>query len=288
MIALATCRQLPDWEVDDRPFHEALAALDVPACQVAWDDPEVRWEAFELVLIRTTWDYTHKRAAFLEWSERVDRVSRLLNPARIVRWNTHKSYLRDLADRGVPVVPTYFAERGERADLAEILRARGWERGFLKPMVGASSERTLRFGGDEMPVAAGHLRELLKHDGVLVQPYLASVETEGELSQVYVDGRFSHGVRKIPVPGDYRVQDDHGASDEPYAPDERELAFGRAVVEAAGVAELLYARVDYLRGDDGEPRLVELELVEPSLFFRHDPTSPRRFAEAVARRRAAS
>ncbi len=241
-----------------------------------WDDPSIDWSAFDAVLIRTTWDYQEKREAFVEWAERLPVP--LYNPADTVRWNTHKSYLRDLESRGVPVVPTEWLERGTRPDIASLCARRGWTRGFLKPCVGATSRETLRFDAGD-PAAQAHADRLLAREDLMLQPYLARVETEGELSAIFIDGELTHGVRKVPVAGDYRVQDDFGAKDYPI--DFPDVPLARRAVEAAG-RTLLYARADFLVGPHGLV-LTELELVEPSLFFRHNLRAADRLARAVAR-----
>jgi hypothetical protein len=319
-IALATCAKLPDWEVDDRPLHEALARRGVEAARPAWDDSSVDWGAFDACLIRTTWDYCEQRDAFVEWADRAGTLTRLFNPPAVVRWNTDKHYLRDLETRDVPLIPTAWLERGQPVDLEALLADRGWQRGFIKPAVGSTARETLRFDADAdgLAAASGHLARLLRRESVLLQPYLASVECEGELSVIFIDGEITHAVRKTPVAGDYRVQDDFGASDAParLTPQEqamanriaslasglaaslqaREAAASSSCGGAAGGpplsttgtgttgASLLYARVDLLRDDEDRLRLSELELVEPSLFFRHCPGAAERLAEALCRR----
>jgi glutathione synthase/RimK-type ligase-like ATP-grasp enzyme len=291
-LALPTHRELPDWEVDDLPLHAALRARGARVERPIWDEPGTDWSGFDAVLIRTTWNYQEKRADFVAWAEAVERVTRLFNPARVVRWNTEKTYLFDLARRGVRVTPTVWLERGRRVDLAELCETHRITRGFLKPIVGAASRGTLRFAADHAGLASAqaHADRLLPQEGLMLQPYRDTVETEGELSLILVDGEPLHGVRKVPVPGDYRVQDDFDATDLPhvFAPDELESL--RAIVAAAELelglppAGLLYARVDVLRAPDGGLYLNELEIVEPSLFFRHGPSSAGRLAEALLRR----
>jgi len=278
-LALATCSTVPSWEVDDRPFHSDLAARGVEVTHAAWDDPKVDWSRFDAVLIRTTWDYHEKRDAFVAWAERVPVP--LFNPAPIVRWNTHKSYLRELESRGVPILPTEWLATGSRPDLAALCRARGWTRAFLKPCVGANARETLRFEAGD-PRAQAHADRLLAKEDLMLQPYLDRVETEGELSAVFIDGELTHGVRKVPVKGDYRVQDDWGAKD--VAIDFPDVALARRTIEAVG-QKLLYARADFLPADDGL-RLTELELVEPSLFFRHGRHAATRLADALLLLRA--
>jgi glutathione synthase/RimK-type ligase-like ATP-grasp enzyme len=276
-LALATCASLPAWEVDDRAFHEALAARGIDARQAVWDDTAIDWSAFDAVLIRTTWDYQDKRDAFVAWAERLPVP--LHNPADIVRWNTHKAYLRDLDARGVPIIPTEWLARGTTPDIASLCGRRGWRRAFLKPCVGATARETLRFDAGD-PAAQRHAQRLLLHEDVMLQPYLSRVETEGELSAIFIDGELTHGVRKVPVGGDYRVQDDFGASD--YAIDFPDVALAQRTIHAAG-RKLLYARADFLVADEGL-QLTELELVEPSLFFRHGRHAADRLAEAITAR----
>ena len=277
MIALATCATVPDWEVDDRVFHDALAARGVDSRQCVWDDPQIDWSRFDLVVIRTTWDYQEKRDAFVAWAERLPVP--LHNPAHVVRWNTHKSYLRDLEARGVPIIPTEWLARGTAPDVASICARRGWRRAFLKPCVGATSRETLRFDAAD-PAAQRHVERLLPHEDLMLQPYLSAVETDGELSAIFIDGELTHAVRKVPVPGDYRVQDDFGAKD--HAIDFPDVALARRVVDAVGEG-LLYARADFLAAKEGL-LVTELELVEPSFFFRHAHHAAERLAEAISMR----
>ena len=289
LIALPTCTNLPAWEVDDRPLHDALASRGVEFVRPAWDDPAFDWSRCDACLIRTTWDYQERREEFLAWAERVAAVTRLFNPLPVIQWNTHKTYLRDLEQRGLPVTPTVWLEPGASVELRRVLTDRGWAKAFLKPAIGATARETLRFAAtpDGIPAAEAHLERMLCTETMLLQPYLGTVETQGEVSAVFFDGNFSHGVRKIPVAGDYRVQDDFGASDELYTFGEAELAIARRCVDAATPSEfapLLYARVDFLRDDDGRLRLSELELVEPSLFFRHAPHAADMLADALLAR----
>lgn len=275
-LALATCSTVPDWEVDDRPFHEALAAHGVDARERVWDDPDVDWTDFDAVLIRTTWDYQEKRDAFVAWAERL--TVPLFNPPGIVRWNTHKSYLRDLEAKGIPIVPTEWLDRGTSPDIASCCQRRGWRRAFLKPCVGATARETLRFDAGDTG-AEQHGRRLLANEDMMLQPYLSRVERDGELSAIFIDGEHTHSVRKVPVPGDYRVQDDFGAKD--YSVEFPDAALARRTIDAVG-RHLLYARADFLIDDDDGLRLTELELVEPSLFFRHGRHAAERLAEAIA------
>jgi glutathione synthase/RimK-type ligase-like ATP-grasp enzyme len=284
-IALATCANLPSWEADDKPLFHALAARGCEPVAAVWDDPAIDWKRFDAVLIRTTWDYMDKRDAFVDWARRVESQTRLFNPASIVAWNTSKTYLRDLKQRGVPIAPTVWLRRGQRIDVACTMVRRGWTRGFIKPVIGATARETLRFNDDVAGVTAAqqHLDRLLATEDMMLQPYLARVETEGEHSAIFIEGVFSHAVQKIPAEGDYRVQDDFGAKDHPISLSTEEMQLARSIL-ASLKERLLYARVDLLRDDHGLPVLTELELVEPSLFFRHNPEATHRLTKALMKR----
>jgi hypothetical protein len=296
LLALATRSDLPTWEVDDRHLHAALQARGVPFERPVWDDPTVDWSRYAAVLVRTTWDYQDKLPAFRDWARRVAVATTLCNPEPVVAWNTHKHYLRQLAWHGVPLAPTCWLARGSRVAVDALLAANGIGEAFVKPCVGATARETLRVPDTAAGRAAAqaHVDRLLPHEDLMVQPFLPAVLARGEWSAVFVDGAITHCVRKIPVPGDYRVQDDFGAKDEPYLPThtERELAErAMAVVTRAGGpcpgangTPLLYGRTDFLWRDDGSCVLTELELVEPSLFFRHAPHAAAVLADALLRR----
>jgi hypothetical protein len=296
-IAVVTCRTLSVHERDDLPLLAALRERGVHVEQPIWDDAAVDWPSFDAVLIRSTWDYPERRTQFVAWAERVESCTKLFNPARLVAWNTHKQYLRELERYGVPLAETVWFAAGLEHDLVAAVRALGISRGFLKPLVGANARNTLRFDVDnpeELALAQAHLSRLTVDMDMMLQPYLESVEREGELSAIYFEGVLSHAVRKVPVAGDYRVQDDWGAHDEPMTLEhqalavcEQTLAGMAACFEQRGwgpALPLLYARVDLLRETGGRWVLNELEVVEPSLFFRHGPEAAQVLASALLRR----
>ena len=280
-IALATCAELPGWEVDDQPLIESLQSKGATVAFPIWNDAHVDWEQFDITVIRTTWDYHLRKNEFVAWC---NSVPRLFNNATVVSWNTHKSYLRELSKQGVAIAPTVWIETGEKIDAARTMEQFKTYRGFIKPQVGACASDTLRFTLDDIKEAQVFLDSQL-HQDMMMQPYIASVETEGELSAIFIDGTLSHGVQKIPVAGDYRVQDDFGASDMPYTFTRSEVReMNKTLLAVPDYASLLYARFDYLRSDEGTLLLNELELVEPSLFFRHSEESASLLADAIIKR----
>jgi len=283
-LRIATCRPLPEPDPDEGPLLAALAERGVRARMVAWGAAGEDWEAPVATVIRSTWDYLHRAEEFLAWVERAARAAPLWNPPAVVRWNLHKRYLVELAQRGFAVVATECLERGARVGLAELLRARGWGDAVVKPAISAASFGTLRVRTEvpgELARGEAHLARLLAERDVLVQRYAPAVETSGERALVWIDGALSHAVRKSPR---FAGQDESVSEAVPIAPDEAALAEGVLAGLPALAAKLLYARIDVVRGAEGAPELMELELIEPSLFLVQRPPALARLAEALARR----
>lgn len=282
-IALATSSELPDLHEDDDALVAAFRAAGLAAVPRVWDDPEVDWAAHDLVLIRSTWDYDRRRDEFVAWAERVESATQLWNPADVVRWNSHKSYLLELEERGAPIVPTAWLGQGDTVDLDALLADRGWDEAVIKVCVGAGGRGMQRVRRGD-PAGQGALDALVATDDVMVQPFQAAVASRGELTLLYVDGVFAHGVRKLPAAGEFRIHEEHGGSSEAFTPPSELIDLGTWLVEATG-NELLYARVDLLPDGDAGWQVNELELIEPSLYLAQGPGTAVLVAEAVARRR---
>lgn len=285
-VALVTCATFPDLWDDDHPLRDALRTRGVNAEAVRWDDESADWSSFDLTVIRSAWDYVARRDDFVAWAH---RVPRLLNPAGIVEWNTDKTYLRDLAAAGIPTIPTEFVAPGRDWTAP----AEGeW---VIKPAISAGSQDTGRYAlPAQRELAEAHVARLLA-DGrtAMIQPYLTAVDTAGETAVLCTPDAggeltFSHAVRKGPMltgPADGTLQPGDGQIT-PRTPSAAELDMARRVLDVipGGTKQLLYARVDLIPGADGTPTLVELELTEPSLFFRHAPGSAERMADAILQR----
>ncbi|HEY0659809.1 MAG TPA: hypothetical protein VGD21_00580 [Lysobacter sp.] len=293
-LALATAIAAAGSDDDLIPLLDACAAAGLDTSIRAWDDPSVTWSRFDVVLLRSTWDYTQRLPEFLQWCERVSSQARLLNPLPVVRWNTDKHYLADLAARGVPVIPSAFVEPEDDPlpALQAFLAAHADAAQFVvKPAIGAGSRDAQRYAREQEFAAANHIARLLEGGrSVLLQPYLASVDEAGETALVYFNGEYSHAIRKGPL-----LRLDDAATDALFAAeaitartpgdDERELGeqvLAAAMAQLGITAPLPYTRVDVIRDADGRPRLLELELCEPSLFFTHAQGSAERFAGLLA------
>jgi glutathione synthase/RimK-type ligase-like ATP-grasp enzyme len=291
-VALVSARAARGLDEDMPPLLAAFAAQGAHAEIADWDDAQVDWRGFDLALLRSAWDYTERLSEFLGWVERAAGATRLLNPVSVVRWNSDKHYLLTLAAQGLAVVPSTFAEPG--ADPGRVLReflAQAPEDDLVvKPAVGAGARDTRRHARTDQPAILAHLRRLLDAGrSVLLQPYLSHIDRDGETALIFIDGRFSHAIRKgALLPRGAAASAALFAAEQisPRQPAADERALAERLLAKLPVATLLYARVDLIRDGRGEPRLLELELTEPSLFFAHSPDAAARFATAALRRLA--
>lgn len=284
-IAFVTCEPFGHIRADGFAPDDALAIADlervgVHVSAVRWDDPSAAWEHFDLVIVRSPWDYFRRLPEFLAWLDHLERVgARVHNPVRVIRDNLDKRYLLDLAQRGVPVTPTVHVPRGAAPELAVVLAQRGWDEAVVKPAVSAAAFETWRVAVAGADAAQARFAALVAERDVLIQPFLAEIAEGGEWSLVFFTGRYSHALRKFPAPGDFRVQQYHGGSLQGAVAPPELIAEATAILAQAS-GPLLYARVDGVQTRDGF-RVMELELIEPELFLRTDPAAPERFALAV-------
>jgi glutathione synthase/RimK-type ligase-like ATP-grasp enzyme len=280
-VALATYAALPDLDASDRRAADALRALGADARAEVWDDPAVRWESYDVVVVRSCWDYQDRVDEFATWIERVASLGvRLWNPAPLLRWNMDKRYLRELESRGVRIAPTAWVDRGSATSLESIAREHGWDDVVVKPVVSANGRRTWRATGDDgLRASEAAFASLVAERDVMVQRFMPEIARDGEWSLVFIAGAFSHAVRKRPRPGEFRVQSEHGG--EAFV----DRAPGTIVDEASSVVgrvpwPWLYARVDGCATAEGFV-LMELEMLESSLFLNLDDSAAERFARAL-------
>ncbi len=283
-IGVATAAEVADLDDEGQLFLTALRERGLTAEPAVWD-ADLDWSSYDVVVVRSTWDYAERLSEFLAWADRAGSETLLLNSADVLRWNTDKRYLADLERQGIPIVPTQFLAPGDgpRHRFEDVEHV-------VKPVVSAGSRGTLRLGSHEVERSHAHAASLLDAGrGVMVQPYLHEVDDHGETALLYVDGRFSHAMRKGPLltPG-MRLTEELFLQEEmsPRDPSAAERDLADTVLDAvpeALRADLLYARVDLLPSADG-PVLLELELAEPSLFLDHHPPAATALADAVVRR----
>jgi O-ureido-D-serine cyclo-ligase len=296
-IALVTAREALALDEDMPPLVLALQSQGAAVETPYWDDPGVDWSRYDKVVLRSTWDYVDRINEFLDWAERCAIQTRLFNSPAVVRWNTDKHYLVQLANAGVPVVPTRFVEpRTDPAvELDRFLAGRSgaftvgscdsFDQFVVKPSIGAGSRDAARYTRADRATALAHLARLLAAGrSAMLQPYLDRVDEYGETAVIYIGGELSHAIRKGPL---LRLGDDLVSGlfapehITPREPDAAERAVAAAAFATIAEANPLYARIDLIRDERGAPVVLELELTEPSIFFVHAPDAAGRFADAL-------
>jgi glutathione synthase/RimK-type ligase-like ATP-grasp enzyme len=284
-IGLVTALAAQELDTDLEPLASAVRASGGVAEILCWDDPGVDWAAYDAVVLRSAWDYPERLGRFFAWVETVSRATRVFNPPSIIRWNADKRYLADLIEDGVPTVPTTFVPPGGTLELPETV-----PEVVVKPALSAGSRDTARFARSDPALhrLAAHIHASGRT--VMLQPYLAGVDTSGEHALVWFDGEPSHAFRKGPIlevgaaPTDALFAEEHIT---PAVATEAQIEVGQAALASATTrtgTHPLYARVDVVPGPDGSPVVLELELIEPSVYHHVDSGSARRFADAILSR----
>lgn len=275
-VGLATCAEVPRLDEDGPALLAALLGRGIEGVPAVWDEPGIDWERFDLVVVRSTWDYAERRAEFLDWAAGLPRV---LNPLPVLRWSTDKRYLEELEAHAVPIVPTRFLEPGEKFEPPT-------GRFVVKPAFSAGGRASARYEPEGSSAAAAHV-EMLHAEGraAMVQPHVDGVETAGEIALVYLGGSYSHAVRKRVSLRDAEPDAPELYLDESVAaadPSAADLRVAEAALAAApfGPDDLLYSRVDLVH--DPDPLVLELELAEPSLYLLHANTAATRLAGLIA------
>jgi len=279
-IALATYAAAPELPPDDQILARALVRRGADARPVRWD-AKVDWSAFDTVVVRSCWDYHLRHAEFLGWIDRVETAGvPLHNAASILRWNSDKRYLRDLERAGVGVVHTRWSDAGSGTPtLAAVLAEEGWGDVVIKPAISASATETWRVPAGRAAEWEDRFRAMAARGPAMIQPFIAEVATAGEWSLVFIGGEFSHSVLKLPAPGDFRVQEEHGGTQQARDADAEVVRAAQAVLARVPGAPS-YARVDGCL-IDGRFRVMEVELIEPTLYFTEGPRAAERLADLI-------
>ncbi|MFC3626269.1 RimK family alpha-L-glutamate ligase [Vogesella amnigena] len=277
-----------DWysrqvHTEDGLVLQALEKLGLKVGRKDWADPDFDWADCRSAVFRTTWDYFHRFGEFAPWLARVSQTTRLFNEAALIHWNIDKHYLGALAEKDVNIVPTVYIERGDARSLAHIVAETGWDEVILKPAVSGSARHTYRFAATDSEQHECVFGELIEQEAMMLQPFQRNILEQGELSLMIIDGKYTHAIRKTAKAGDFRVQDDHGGTVHRYEASADEILFAEAAV-AAVPFDVLYARVDLIRDNDGALAIMELEMIEPELFFRFCPSAADTLASGIARR----
>jgi hypothetical protein len=284
LIAFLTMDSLEGFVSYDYLVRDILQQRGVRVDEVSWRDPHADWNQYDLVVIRSPWDYQQSCSQFLDVLARIDASrANLQNPLEVVRWNVQKTYLRDLQNSGVTIVPTTWLQSPKVADLTNLFQQLKADQVVVKPFIGAGATDTFWLNSDSSPELLRSIETLYQGRLALAQPFVESVLSYGEISLTFFGGEYSHTVLKTPKMGDFRVQEEHGGIIQRIDPDPEIISFARRSL-AAVQADLLYARVDLVFLENQQPAMMELELIEPSLYLSYDEASPRRFADAIAAR----
>ncbi len=265
---------------EDRLLIDALKARGVKAVRLDWSRPDADWEAYDAVVLRTPWDYFDRFQPFMAWLDRLAGHRCVLNDVDTLRWNIDKHYLAELADAGVPVVPTVFVEQGTRTSLSDAIEELGAQNVVIKPVVSGAARETYKVTADNRDRHSATFERLCAERAMMVQPFMPGIVEHGEVTVVAMGGKATHALVKRAKAGDFRVQDDHGGTVHAHdaAGDELELAQAAlSIRERAPV----YGRVDMVRDPDGVARVMELELIEPELWLRLHPPAAVAFAEGI-------
>jgi glutathione synthase/RimK-type ligase-like ATP-grasp enzyme len=282
-VALVTCEQLSNLYEDDHLLVCALENIGAVGIPAVWSRADIDWSSFDALVMRSPWDYFERTDEFRRWLDaRIASGVAMFNAPEILEWNFDKSYLQDLAQKGVELVPTIYIGKKQKADIAALAAARGWDDIVVKPTISGSAYRTYRFRLDDLPRYSADIEETLEDRGVLVQPFLPEILTGGELSLLFFDGVFSHAVCKRPKAGEYRVQFNFGGTSETVEVSDALIEQARVCI-ANAPALPVYARVDGVV-KDGRFLLMELEIFEPLMFLSRHPEAPARFARAIVGR----
>ncbi|MEE2883364.1 MAG: hypothetical protein VYD70_06515 [Planctomycetota bacterium] len=277
-VGLVTCLKMPEPDPDEEIQLQSIRDAGGEAKLIAWDDSTVDLASFDLIVLRSCWDYPWREQEFRSWLKTADDQTRVLNPIDVVSWNLHKGYLLDLAEAGVPVVPTRLLQAGCGVEaLGRALDEEGWTDYVIKPAVSAGSWLTVRFGVHDQESADRFVSENGQVRDLLLQPYISSVERGGERANVYLAGSWSHSVTKVPrFTGD---EEQVGEAEEVYPEDVR---VGEQALQCSP-GPILYGRVDTVRDLDGKSMVTELELIEPTLFLQQYPPARAVFGAACLR-----
>jgi hypothetical protein len=267
---------------EDTLVKEALEKQGLNVWRTNWDNPSFDWGTTRSILFRTTWDYFDRFPEFSKWLDTVAKRTKLINPMEMIRWNMDKHYLSDLRRNGVPIVPTYFIEAGEKRTLAECLRDSGWSSVILKPAISGAARHTYKLNSETTDELESIFSQLIKNEAMLIQPFMESILTKGEVAHMVMGGKHTHSVLKIAKAGDFRVQDDFGGTVHEYRPNSTEIEFIESVMKNVNPTPA-YGRVDVIWDNEDKLVVSELELIEPELWFRKNHDAANLLAKEIVK-----
>ena len=284
-IAILTCSTWQGLFEKETAFAKKINFPDTEIDVLAWDDEAVDWQNYDYLLFRTTWDYFNVPEKFDAWLQKIQHLGiKTLNSIEVIRRNQHKFYLQDLERQGIAIIPTIFIPKRTVLDTSflQVLQQKNWAEAIIKPAVSGGAYRTLRFDESQYDAVILEYNEILENRDILLQPFLPEILTEGELSIFFFNGKYSHAVLKKPIDGDFRVQEQFGGKNQIYRPSAELIATAQHIAHSFD-PDLLYARVDGVLQNNNF-LLMELELIEPDLYFHAHPDAEPNFLAALRER----
>ena len=274
-----------DWYIEqvlleDKLLERELENKGLKVCKKDWADPEFDWNLTKYAIFRTTWDYFERFDEFFCWIEETQNKTTFINACEIINWNIDKHYLRDLSEKGIDITPTLFIERNEKITLEKLFNKTKWQEAVIKPAISGAARHTYRININNYSNYQEIFQKLIKEEAMLFQEFMNNITLKGEISLIMIGGKYTHAVKKIAKKGDFRVQDDHGGTVEKYNANPIEIKFAEKCIKECPFSPI-YARVDIVYNNKQRPSLIELELIEPELWFRHNPKSATLLAEEL-------
>ena len=262
-----------DWYIDqvlleDDILLKALEKEGLVVTKKDWADKTFDWQSTRYAIFRTTWDYFERFHEFFKWIEEIKKKTNFINSQEIINWNIDKHYLKDLEENGINIAPTLFIEKNRKITLKELFEKTKYEEAVIKPAISGAARHTYKISPTNYIEYESIFQELISQECMLFQEFLNNIESEGEISLIFIGEKYTHAVKKIAKKGDFRVQDDHGGRVEPYKPNLKEVLFAKKCMQAMPFTPI-YARIDIVYDNLNNPSLSELELIEPELWFRN-------------------
>ena len=274
-----------DWYIDqvlleDKLLQKELENKDLKVCKKDWADPEFDWTSTKYAIFRTTWDYFERFNEFFSWIQKTQHKTTFINSSKIINWNIDKHYLKDLSEKGINITPTLFIEKDEKITLEQLFNKTKWKEAVIKPAISGAARHTYRININNYSNYQDIFQNLIKEEVMLFQEFMNNITLKGEISLIMIGGRYTHAVKKIARKGDFRVQDDHGGTVEKYNANQIEIKFAEKCIKECPFSPI-YARVDIVYNNEQNPSLIELELIEPELWFRNNPESAMLLAQEI-------
>ena len=267
---------------DDELIIQALAERGLSVIRADWADPDYDWSKAKIAIFRTTWDYFERFEEFMKWLNKMKNIVHFINPIELIMWNLDKHYLQDLSNKGVNITDTKFVESGEQTTLSKLFHDAAWTDAILKPAVSGSARHTYRLSENNLADHEAIFQRLIAKESMLLQPFQNSVLKRGEVALMYFDGNYSHAILKVAQPGDFRVQSEFGGTVHNYTPTAEEVILGEKTIQACSPIPT-YARVDIIEDNNGIAAVMELEIIEPELWFRYFPAAADAMANAIVK-----